>query len=896
MRSDFDLAIIGSGFSGSLLAMIARRTGRSVMMLDRGTHPRFAIGESTSPLLNLVIRQAAESYDLPRLRPLTSWGDWQRTYPQVVGGLKRGSTYFKHERGARYASAPDRSNQLLVSACLNDEAADAHWLRSDVDYFLLQEAVASGAEFLDQTELHSIELANGGGAAIFGARRGQAMKLRTRMVVDASGPRGFLSRALGLREKRFDDFPATHALYSHFIGVHRCDSMPDYEVAGGSPNPPIAPFPVDDAAVHHIFDGGWMWALRFNNGVTSAGIVVTDEMAKELGLSEGEAAWRRFLSRFPSIAAQFADARAIREFTLAPHLAYRAEAAAGEGWAMLPSAAAFVDPLFGPGMPMTALGVERLGRLLEDNPGGDELNKRLREYGRMTLAEADHTADFIAGCYSAFPRFELFTSLSMVYYAAAGYCEMARRLGRGHLAQSFLAVDHPAFVEGAGRLCQTLRRDDRFDAVLFASQVKEKIDCLNVAGLCDRRKQNWYDLDLDGVIAGADKLGISSDEMRRFLLTADWAQTAVNLRRSGLKPADQSVHNNRNSQNGWSDRSGVYPSRISDAYEPVGELVGASPAYKRMLEDASNVAPTDMTVLLQGETGTGKELLAYAIHQRSLRNLGPFIVVNCAALPPSLIESELFGYEKGAFTGAQTAKAGRFELADGGTIFLDEIGEVPLEIQGRFLRVLQTGVFERLGGVKSVRVKVRVVAATNQPLERLVNERKFRADLFYRLNVFPIVLPTLRDRSSDIPLLTRHFIDKYSALFNRQITSISEQSLRALEQYHWPGNVRELENLVERAVLSANSPILKIVPPSVRVEPAISIIDKPPETATTLPDNGVRRLISLTENEKAHIRTVLRHTGGRISGPKGAAAILGVPPSTLRSRIKKLGLNTHLEE
>src|SRR5437899_3104592 len=195
MRSDFDLAIIGSGFSGSLLAMIAQRAGRSVMLLDRGVHPRFAIGESTSPLLNLVIRQVADRYDLPRL------------------------------------------------------------------------------------------------------------------VVDAGGPRGFLSRALGLGEKRFGDFPATQALYSHFIGVHRCDSMPDYEVAGASPNPPVAPFPMDDAAVHHVFDGGWMWALRFNNGVTSAGVVVTDEMAKELGLSEGEAAWRRFLSRFPSIAAQFADAR-----------------------------------------------------------------------------------------------------------------------------------------------------------------------------------------------------------------------------------------------------------------------------------------------------------------------------------------------------------------------------------------------------------------------------------------------------------------------------------------------------------------------------------------------------------------------------------------------------------
>jgi transcriptional regulator with GAF, ATPase, and Fis domain len=669
--------------------------------------------------------------------------------------------------------------------------------------------------------------------------------------------------------------------------------MPDYEVAGGSQNPP---FPMDDSAVHHIFDGGWMWALRFNSGVTSAGIVVTEELAKELNLSEGEAAWRRFLARFPSIAAQFADARAVREFTWAPHLAYRAEAAAGEGWAMLPAAAAFVDPLFGPGMPMAALGVERLGRLLEKDIGGDELNEQLRDYGKMTLAEADHTADFIAGCYAAFPRFELFTSLSMVYFAASGYCEMARRLGRDHLAQSFLAVDRPAFANGAGGLSRTLRRDNRLDSGVFAAQVKQKIDSLNVAGLCDRRKRNWYDVDLDDVIAGAGKLEITSDEMRRFLLTANWAQTAVNLRRSGLKQSHHST------EPGRPIRSDVYRSRHFDEYEPVGELVGASPAYKRMLEDASNVAPTDTTVLLQGETGTGKELLAYAIHQRSLRNRGPFIVVNCAALPPSLIESELFGYEKGAFTGAQAPKPGRFELADGGTIFLDEIGEVPLEIQGRFLRVLQTGVFERLGSTKSVRVKVRVVAATNQPLEQLVNERKFRADLFYRLNVFPITLPPLRDRLSDLPMLARHFVDKYGARFKRSITSISEQSLRALAQYHWPGNVRELENLVERAVLSADGAILKIVPPTIRVEPAISILDgldgnaKPPETTTVMPDNGARRLLSLAENEEAHIRTVLRHTGGRISGPRGAAAILGVPASTLRSRIKKLGLKIHLDD
>jgi FADH2 O2-dependent halogenase len=883
MKSDFDLVIIGSGFSGSLLAMIARRVGRSVMLLDRNSHPRFAIGESTSPLMNLIIEQLASRYDLPRLKPLTTWGEWQRSYPQVVGGLKRGSACFKHASDKRYRTAPDRSNQLLVCACPNDEAADTHWLRSDVDYFLLQEAVASGAEFLDQTGLHSIELANVGGAKLLGKRRGRAVKLRARLVVDASGPRGFLSHALRIGEKRFEDFPATQALYSHFIGVHRCDSMPDYEVGGAPPNPP---FPIDDAAVHHVFDGGWMWVLRFNNGVTSAGIVVTDAMARELRLPEGEAAWRRFLARFPSIAAQFADARAIRDFTWASHLAYRSEVAAGEGWAMLPSSAAFVDPLFGPGMPMAALGVERLGRLLEENNPGRELNERLPEYSRTTLAEADHVADFIAGCYATFPRFELFTSLSMVYFAAASYCEMARRLGRNHLAQRFLAVNHPDFANASASLSRMLRRNDGFEPAHFAAQVKQEIDRLNVAGLCDERKQNWYDVDLEGVIGCAEKLEITPKEMRRFLETTSWAQTTVNFQQRGSKQrARQSIQFGVQSDK-WQRR---LPKDETEP-EPMGEIVGSSLPFQQAFADALKVAQTDVTVLLQGETGTGKELLAYTIHQHSLRSHCPFVVVNCAALPPSLIESELFGYEKGAFTGAALRKPGRFELADGGTIFLDEIGEAPLDIQGRFLRVLQTGVFERLGSAKSVRVKVRVIAATNQPLEQLVNERKFRADLFYRLNVFPITLPPLRERSADISLLVQHFIDKYNARFERSIVSISKQSLQALEQYHWPGNVRELENLVERAVLSTDGAILKVAPPTIRIEPAVSINDKPTETAPVTPDSGDRRMVSLRENEKAHIRMVLRHTRGRISGPQGAAAILGIPSSTLRSRIRKLGL------
>ena len=330
--------------------------------------------------------------------------------------------------------------------------------------------------------------------------------------------------------------------------------------------------------------------------------------------------------------------------------------------------------------------------------------------------------------------------------------------------------------------------------------------------------------------------------------------------------------------------------------EPISEMVGSCEAFQRALKDALNVADTDTLVLLRGETGTGKELLAQAIHAHSSRRNRPFVIVNCAALPASLIESELFGYEKGAFTGATQRKVGRFELSNGGTIFLDEIGEVPLEVQGRFLRVLQTGIFERLGGTSSVRVKVRIIAATNQPLEHLVNERRFRADLFYRLNVFPITLPPLRERRKDIPLLVQYFVKKYCARFNRVITSISGQSMEALQQYNWPGNVRELEHLLERAVLTSEGDVLQITLPAIHIDPVISIatdlrrvqdVASPPARP---PVEKPLKLVTLAENERAYIQTVLRQTRGRISGMRGAAAILGLPPSPLRSRIKKLGL------
>jgi len=504
MRTDFDLAVIGSGFSASLLAMIARRLGMSVILLERGSHPRFAIGESTSPLMNLIIEQLADRYDLPRLLPLTTFGAWQRHYPGLVCGLKRGFTYFKHEQATRYRTDPGRSNQLLVAASPDDDVADTHWLRADVDHFLLEEAIALGAEYLDQTSLHRIEWDLENRTRLSGERKGQPVQIRARLLIDASGPNGFLGRTLNLAGT-FNDFPATQSLYSHFTGVHRVDQMPDYEVDE------TPPYPMDDAAVHHVFDGGWMWVLRFGNGITSAGIAVTDELAGELSLSEDEAAWKRFLARFPSIAAQFADAEPIREFNWIPRLASRASTATGPGWALLPSAAAFVDPLFSTGMPLTLLGVERIAGILEEGLDNDHT---LSEYGRITLAEADHTARFIAACYAAFTRFENFIDYSMFYFAAASYSEMARRLECRHPARRFLAADRLPFASAMLELGRRLRHSSRTSS--FTAQVKEVIEPLNIAGLCDDSKRNWYGVDFNDVIAGAAKLGKKSPEIEDF--------------------------------------------------------------------------------------------------------------------------------------------------------------------------------------------------------------------------------------------------------------------------------------------------------------------------------------------------------------------------------------------
>jgi formate hydrogenlyase transcriptional activator len=325
-------------------------------------------------------------------------------------------------------------------------------------------------------------------------------------------------------------------------------------------------------------------------------------------------------------------------------------------------------------------------------------------------------------------------------------------------------------------------------------------------------------------------------------------------------------------------KENAYLEEEARTHHNFGEVVGESAALRRVLKQVETVAPTGSTVLIRGETGTGKELIARALHELSPRRARTFVKLNCAAIPTGLLESELFGHERGAFTGAISQKVGRFELAHQGTLFLDEVGDIPPELQPKLLRALQEQEFERLGSTRTVRVDVRLVAATNRDLAQMVADRRFRNDLYYRLNVFPVVLPPLRERREDIPMLARHFIQRFARRMGRRIESIPAAVMGALVAYPWPGNVREMQNVIERAVILSPGPALHIPPGDLK--PGAAPADRPAGAAVTLADA-----------EREHILGVLRETGWVLGGPKGAGARLGMARSTLQWKMKKLGIS-----
>ena len=507
----YDIAVVGSGFAGSLFAMIAHRLGRSVLLIERGTHPRVVIGESSTPLTNLLLQDLSTRYDLPALRPLAKWGSWQKVYPELACGLKRGFTFYHHDLNEPKARPLDRSDQLLVTASPHDQIADTHWYRADFDHLLVREAQKLGVEYWDETELTKISQSDSG-VTFETKRKGQPVSFSAKFVVDASGPRGFLHHALGLKELELPDLPHTQALYSHFSGVGRLE----HHAFGSSDENP--PYPVDDAAVHHVFDGGWIWVLQFNNGVTSAGIAATDQFAEKWKLTDGEEAWQRILQSIPALRDQFATAKAERPFTHIPSLSFRSATITGSNWVLLPSAAGFVDPLLSTGFPLTLLGIDRLAQIVAHDWDSPRFAARLQMYATRTDAELVATGRLIASLYANMADFPTFVSLSLIYFAVASFSETARRLGKPHLAQSFLLQDHPRFGPTLVRLCERARQvRTRVESNDLSEDILRAIEPFNVVGLGNRDRRNWYPVDPDDLLSSAEKVEASHDEILRLL-------------------------------------------------------------------------------------------------------------------------------------------------------------------------------------------------------------------------------------------------------------------------------------------------------------------------------------------------------------------------------------------
>ncbi|HVV72292.1 MAG TPA: FAD-dependent oxidoreductase, partial [Verrucomicrobiae bacterium] len=417
------IAVVGSGFGGSLMAMVARRLGFQVTLLERGRHPRFVIGESTTPLTNLLLEELSESYDLPALRPLCKWGTWQRQLPHLACGLKRGFTFYHHELDGGQEQAPGVERQLMVGASPRDEVADTHWYRPDFDQYLVGQAQALGVEYRDQVELNEVEESDSA-MWLRGRRCGARFEMRADFVIDATGPRGFLFRGLRLPEKELPGLPPTQALFSHFTDVETLGET-YYGLAGRTP-----PFPPEDAAVHHVFPGGWVWMLRFNNGVTSAGLAATEPLANELELGSGPPAWQRLMERLPTLGRLFRHARAVAPFVHQPRLAFQSGELRGKHWVLLPSAAGVVDPLLSTGFPLSLLGILRMARALQLFSKSSLFSEALDAYVAITRLELETTSRLVGALYAAMERFDLFKSLIPLYFAAASFSEVARRLGK----------------------------------------------------------------------------------------------------------------------------------------------------------------------------------------------------------------------------------------------------------------------------------------------------------------------------------------------------------------------------------------------------------------------------------------------------------------------------------
>ena len=516
--SHVDVAVVGSGFAGSILARVLARLGLSVALIERGRHPRFALGESSTPLAALALERLARRYDLPDLHALAAWGRWTRTFPHLLRGLKRGFTFYPHRPGEPWAGGPE--SRLLVAASPSDAISDTHWLRADVDRHLAERAAAEGVDYRDEAELETIEL-GADGARLAGRRGEHPFTLAARVVIDASGPRGFLATRLPVPTALDRMATDSGLVFSHFEGAKLFAEV----AAEAGRSLSSGPYPDDWAALHHVLDAGWMYVLRFDDGLTSAGFLLRGDAGlgtSWLAAEPPEAAWRRLLDRYPTVAAQFRDARPVRPIGAQPRIQHRLAHAAGPGWALLPHAYAFVDPLFSTGIAWSLLGIERLARLFEAGlPGPEDLDR----YARLLDAEADRIDRLVRGAYLAMPDFGLFTDWAMLYFATVSFGETRQRLipndhadpWTGFLGTGDPVLD-PLFAE-AGRRLEAIALQPgggpRPEAArrAFSEWVRAAIEPRNVAGLADPAKGNLYGVDLDDLVRAAPRLGLTREEV-----------------------------------------------------------------------------------------------------------------------------------------------------------------------------------------------------------------------------------------------------------------------------------------------------------------------------------------------------------------------------------------------
>ncbi len=489
-RFDCELAILGAGFGGTLLAIIAQKLGRSVVLIERGKHPRFAIGESSTPLSNFKLARIAKHFDLDWLMPFARYGTWKASYPEVTCGLKRGFSFFRHEQGKPFRTRSNNDNALLVSASPDDSDADTQWLRAEFDAHVVSRAIAAGVPCLDECEVHTLEHESRGWE-LNGTRHDGAVKVCAKFLVDASGTGQALAETLRLQQVE----PAalkvrSRALYSHFTRVALWQNVLE-EIAGTSVTA-RHPYRCDASTIHHVIDGGWMWVIRFDGGVTSAGFSLDPDVHPLRANENAEGEWHRLVNTYPALARQFANAEPIRPFVRTNRLQRRLSQAAGGDWAMLPHTAGFLDAWLSPGIAQTLFAVNRLGRILAEERTDQGRERRLHEYNRTVIRELAWVDEITGTCFACFDRFPILVTASMLYFVAAIYGEERERTGQAGSDEAFLLADDTEFRAIADRIFRRAASARAEEVDSFRDEVRERIAPYNLAGLCDPLRHNLY--------------------------------------------------------------------------------------------------------------------------------------------------------------------------------------------------------------------------------------------------------------------------------------------------------------------------------------------------------------------------------------------------------------------